>query len=358
MKKSIIFVAAALFFLLGIQSGAAEVRPGLDASVLVSQPQDETLGRQFGFSVDPDTSLVYVLNPGRDVINGNFNVQSVICTDCVSPCAVPAVRTVQVNLVANTNVAPGYGVSALTNANYMVTDVQYSTQAGLTNGSPLIITITGNVLDCGDWFNVFFDVCDSAPPGDWTDPCSPTSAMANLTINEWADAGTNVDYIELDNKGSSAVTLTANLEVVYNSTTVTVSQYMLASNNNPATDWVDLPYTVPAGEKVILVDSDIEQADINTIRGWDGGTACVLIRTNQGTLIGSGDRLDDTQAYLQEGGWRWSRTPELPNSLSSTYSGLLNTFVFGTDATTDETKWYTGIASSARRTPGAANGVP
>ncbi len=80
----------------------------------------------------------------------------------------PAVRTVQVDLVANTNVAPGYGVSVLTSANYTVTDVQYSTQAGLTNGAPLRITITGNVLDCGDWFNVFFDVCDSAPI-NWTD---------------------------------------------------------------------------------------------------------------------------------------------------------------------------------------------
>ena len=127
----------------------------------------------------------------------------------------------------------------------------------------------------------------------------------------------NNERVQLGN--SRWLLQSVNLEVFYNATTVSVSQYMLATNDDPATDWVNLPYTVAAGERVILVDSDIDQADIQTIRAYGGASACVLIRTNQTTLIGSGDRLSDTRANLQDGDWTWSHTP--PTTPANTTAG-------------------------------------
>jgi len=357
MKRAAVVFGLGVLIVLGFQPADARHRTDLLSVRIDIEPVEPEQDYLVAFSVDPTSSMVTILNGGRDVINGSFSVESVTCLNCAPGCIDGAQRQVQIDLEATEALPPGYAVAELTSANYSVTDVLYSTRAGLASGAELLITIEGDVLECGEWFNVYFNICDSEPE-TWQSSCASSSAMKDLIINEWADAGTDIDYIELDNKGGSSVSLTANLQVVYNTTTVTVSQYMLSSNNDPSTDWVDLPYTVAAGEKVILVDSDIEQADINTIRGWDSGAACVLIRTNQTTLIGSGDRLDETQAYLQEGAWRWSHTPELPTSLSSTYSGLRSTFVYETDPTTDETRWYSGIASSARRTPGAANGNP
>jgi len=121
----------------------------------------------------------------RDNTDSSFDFVSAVCPDCGGPCP-PVSRTVEVTLAANTAVAGGYGVSNLVNSNYTVTNVSYSTQGPLTDGQQLVITIVGDVIDCGTWFNVWFSVCDQAPLA-WDDPCPVVTLLYEFagTDGQW-----------------------------------------------------------------------------------------------------------------------------------------------------------------------------
>jgi len=127
--------------------------------------------------IDPNGSVVQILpRASRVVINSSFAVVSVSCLDCGTPCP-PFERSVQVVLEATTAVDAGYGVSDLTSNNYTLLpdgEVQYSTRAALSAGQQITITITGDVLDCTNWFSVYFNLCDLAPRQP-TDPCPPVT---------------------------------------------------------------------------------------------------------------------------------------------------------------------------------------
>ncbi len=139
--------------------------------------------------VDPDTGEVRNQSPdGRLMINSSFSMVSATCINCGGGCPSFS-RSVDVVLQANIAVAGGYGVSGLTSANYTVTGITYSTQAALIPGQQVTVTITGNVLDCSTWFNVYFNMCDNMPV-NWSDSC-PVSfgTVAVLNTNAATDAG-------------------------------------------------------------------------------------------------------------------------------------------------------------------------
>ena len=89
-----------------------------------------------------------------------------------------------------------------------------------------------------------------------------------------------------------------------------------------------------------------------TIRGYDSFTGKLLL-SNQSTLLGSGDRLDDGQAYLKDDNANsWSRTPTssdwgTANVGTSTYSCLKTSFNFG-DNSSLASFWGNGTATNYR----------
>ncbi len=98
--------------------------------------------------VDPTSSVIQVL-PGRsrDVINSSFTMVSASCPSCGTGCP-PIARSVEIELRATADVAAGYGVSDLRSINFTPFDVSYSTRDALTTGETVIVTLTGDVLDC------------------------------------------------------------------------------------------------------------------------------------------------------------------------------------------------------------------
>jgi len=163
---------------LTLGTAVALCMPGVQAA----QPERGTDGRglRVGLRVDPWTGEVRELGArSRDLIDASFDLVSVDCPDCGDTCP-PVTRTVVVVLEALTDVAGGYGVSDLTDSNYTVSGVGYSTQAPLSAGQQVTITLTGDVLECGSWFNVWFSVCDVAP-ADWHTAC-PRCPEAPLTL--------------------------------------------------------------------------------------------------------------------------------------------------------------------------------
>ncbi|PKK88835.1 MAG: hypothetical protein CVV64_16970, partial [Candidatus Wallbacteria bacterium HGW-Wallbacteria-1] len=217
--------------------------------------------------------------------------------------------------------------------------------AALTNAATSTATFTA---DLAGTYTVNLTVSDGT--GSSTDQIiitatTPVNSMATLYITEWNDsASANLDYIEIHNSGGTAVNVTADLKIV-GASTFSITDYMLANEDNEATQWKALPVSLPAGGYAIVVDKDILQANIQAIRAFGGASPCILLRSDQTALIGGGDRLFDTQAYLNNGTFNWSRTPVAGAVASSTSTGLLSGFNFGTDDTTVAAKWYSGNAS-------------
>lgn len=187
--------------------------------------------------------------------------------------------------------------------------------------------------------------------------CGPILDQSALLINEWADAGANVDYIELKNFGAANVTFDTNLRVVFGAgggTSATFTNYLPAGVSDPALSVaIGSGVAVAPGELVLIVDSDVSAANIATIRGFNGFAGKIFL-SSQSTLIGTNDRLSDNAASLSNGAQTWSQTPSPFTAGTSTYSALRASFAFGTDATTDNARWCNGTAG-AQRSAGVDN---
>jgi len=146
-------------------------------------------GHLVGLKIDPDSGTVWVFSKGNlALINSSFSFVSATCLNCGAGCPSFS-RSIDVVLEATTAVAGGYGVSSLTSVNSTVTNVAYSTEAALTAGQQVTITITGNVLSCSSWFKVYFDMCDSSP-SNWSNSCPVSSGPVGvLNTNAAVDSG-------------------------------------------------------------------------------------------------------------------------------------------------------------------------
>jgi len=165
-------------------------------------------GHLVDLQIDPNGSVVRILS-GRDnrtVIDSSFDFVSANCTNCGTGCP-PLSRTVEVVLQANEAVPGGYGVSSLSSANYTVTNVSYSTQATLIAGQQVTVTITGDVLDCGTWFKVYFSMCEVAP-ASWAKTCPigascPGGTALTRQRNFAVDDGFGPQYTKMIRDGST-----------------------------------------------------------------------------------------------------------------------------------------------------------
>jgi hypothetical protein len=170
----------------------------------------------------------------------------------------------------------------------------------------------------------------------WTVTISKGSPLS-LLINEWADAGSNVDYIELKNYGASSISITdSNLMVKFGAspTTITLPTYLNNGEGDPASaNSTSGGVSIAPGEIFLIVDNDVSIANITTIRGYNSFTGKIFLST-ESTLIGSNDRLDDNYAYLEDDlGNIWSETPDPGefgiNIGTSTYSYLKDPSTWG-----------------------------
>jgi uncharacterized repeat protein (TIGR03803 family) len=146
------------------------------------------LSGMFGFRIDPLSGDVRrPAELSRSIINSSFDVVSVECLDCGPPCP-PPTRTVQVVLEATEPVADYFGVSNVTSGNYDLTSVVLDTNLALDVGERVTITITGDVLSCESWFNVWLNMCSVAPVAP---ACTcPTWSL----IHEFAGGGDDGAY--------------------------------------------------------------------------------------------------------------------------------------------------------------------
>lgn len=190
------------------------------------------------------------------------------------------------------------------------------------------------------------------------------AAIMSLFITEWADAGSDLDYVELRNFGTRAITIDEDFYLVYGATTVSTKLVKWGTNNTEL-DWLNVsstPAVVEPGEVILIVDEDIFNADDGTANfdqlvswGLPAGTKVFL--SEETTLIGANDRLDEGQAHLEWGDAKWSYTPPVEefstNVGTSTYSKLKVGFDPATDSSSDTANWENG--SSSIKSPGTWN---
>lgn len=107
------------------------------------------------------------------LLDSSFTLKATECETCGGDCP-PTARTIVTRLRAGEAVAGGFGVAALEATNLSVTDVAVSSRGPLTAGDPLVVTVSGNVIDCELEIDVNFSVCAS-PPARPTDDCRSPS---------------------------------------------------------------------------------------------------------------------------------------------------------------------------------------
>jgi hypothetical protein len=187
-------------------------------------------------------------------------------------------------------------------------------------------------------------------------PPAPPPDQTPLLINEWADGSSNVDYIELKNFGAASVLVDSNLRINFGGgTSASLTAYLNDGEGDPGNSIaLGAGVSIAPGEIILVVDSDVAIANITTIRGYNGFTGKIFL-SDESTLIGTNDRLDDNQASLSNGAQTWSQTAFPFTAGTSTYSALKASFVFGVDVTTLDTNWCNG-AAGAQRSAGVDNG--
>lgn len=218
-----------------------------------------------------------------------------------------------------------------------------------TNGTSYSTCVDSSVKDTSGY------TMSSTAKATWTANVIPAGSLSDLILTEWGDAGTGVDYAEVKNFGSGTVTITnSNFMLNFDSTDVTLTDYL----NNGVTDVTQKisttgGVTILPGEFFLIVESDVDNTNITTIRGYDSFSGKIFLST-ESTLVGSADRLDDQQVCLKDNSAStWSCTPSPFTAGTSTYSCLINSFSLGDD-TTDNTNWSNGT-STTRRSAGVAN---
>lgn len=180
-------------------------------------------------------------------------------------------------------------------------------------------------------------------------PPTPPADQTPFLINEWADAGTNVDYIEIKNFGAAAVPVDSNLRINFAANVVALTAYLNDGEGDPANQIaIGGGVSIAPGEIILVVDSDVGIANITTIRGYNGFTGKIFL-SDDSTLISGTQRLDDNQASLSNGAQTWSQTPFPFTPGGSTYSTLKNSFVFGVELTTTNANWCNGSSAAQRR---------
>ncbi len=243
-------------------------------------------------------------------------------------------------------------------------DGTYSAIGGATNR-----LYTVQAADVGNYLK--FEVTPVATAGTTTGTAVQSAAFGPiqsgipacaLTINEWGDAGSNVDYLELKNLSSSSWVVTnSNTRITYGAgagTTVTATNYLEKKVGAVASATAaSAGVVLDPGEIILYVDSDVGDANITTIRGYNSFTGRIFIGS-EGTTLGSNDRLDENQANLSDGTNTWSFTPTTTdwnnaNVGTSTYSYLKSSFSCSSSATTTTSNWKNG--SSSNRTAGTEN---
>jgi hypothetical protein len=205
----------------------------------------------------------------------------------------------------------------------------------------------------------------------------------DLVITEWADAGSNIDYIEIKNFSQYGVKLPIDLQINYGRTSRTSgsgdspqTSAALAGYSIDNSTWNDMPTTdedairIAPGEFIFLVDEDMnEGVNLESFRiQWGLAAPVKIFRVSGETaLIGTRDRLSYAPAWLSTGTDTWSKTPNADTDSSneeltsseyfgsigtSTYSSLnTSVYVHGTNSTEELSVWVNG--SSSTSSPGA-----
>jgi len=187
-----------------------------------------------------------------------------------------------------------------------------------------------------------------------TTTVSGTNILTDLIINEWGDVGTGIDYIEIKNFGSNPVVVNdTNFKIKFGTsqeTIVNLTDYLNNSEGNPANKITTTSgVTINAGEIFIVVEKDVSEANITTLRGYSSFTGKIFLSTET-TLIGTSKRLSDNFAILEDGASNtWSKTPDpatfKTNVGDSTVSYLKSNFNKSTESTEDTSNWRNGTAT-------------
>lgn len=180
--------------------------------------------------------------------------------------------------------------------------------------------------------------------------------LTGLFINEWADAGSDIDYIEIKNFSTGDIIVTSsNLAIVYGDMEQTQASLTHVCHDSVISQCkeIDNGVAISSQEIFLVMDGDAEDSDLEQVRAFNGFTGKILL-SSESTLIGSGDRLSDNPAKLCNGDCsrEWSVTPpsqEFADQVGdSTYSYLASSFDPSAQQTTDPSVWHNGTARNAR----------
>ncbi|MFW6365207.1 MAG: hypothetical protein ACOC2H_01895 [Spirochaetota bacterium] len=203
--------------------------------------------------------------------------------------------------------------------------------------------------------------------------------VTDLVITEWADAGSDLDYIEITNAGDHAVYMRG-LTVHYGRDTDGASPQSaesLAEYSEDNSTWQSIPadgIRIAPSEHFLIVDADLNEGNKLEDFRYEWGAAVEppfkIFRVESETaLIGTRDRLSDGPAWLSYDGTVWGRTPPADIDMDdkpvedgehfggavgkSTYSCLnMTAYVHGTSSAEDFSVWSNG-SKTTHSTPGA-----
>jgi len=131
-------------------------------------------------------------------------------------------------------------------------------------------------------------------------------------------------------------------------TSVTLTKY--GTGDDPAAYTTFTSLSLAPGEVILVIESDVTIANIQTIKGYGVPTDTKFFVSTESTLIGSNDRLGQSQAKLKQASSEWSLTPDIASMTSVTYSSLKSGFDHLANSTSDGAWWNNG--STEFRKPG------
>lgn len=188
----------------------------------------------------------------------------------------------------------------------------------------------------------------------------PVSLLTNLYITEWADAGTDVDYIELRNFGTTALFIDSTLRINFGSSTS--ASLVSWGTSNDTNQWQDVSagsVMIAPGEVIVVTDSDLLNPTDGTVNydkfvnDWSMPAETKVFMSSESTLIGSNDRLDENRAWLSYNSTQWGHTPTTADFTpvgTGTYSTLKTGFDPAVSSSSNADNWLNG--STEYRTPG------
>lgn len=180
------------------------------------------------------------------------------------------------------------------------------------------------------------------------------SLLTNLYITEWADVGSDVDYIELRNFGTQTLYLDTDFRINFG--TATSASLVSWGIGNDTNQWQAVSagdIAVAPGEIIIVADSDLFNATDGTANydqfiTWGMPAGTKVFTSTEATLLGSGDRLSDNQAWLSHNSRSWSYTPSAADFASigtSTLSSLKVGFDPAVSSSSNASNWVNTTAT-------------